>query len=183
MMIPAGYMAKRVASRPDWLGAQQVVDIYSVSGCVSKNVADYTAYWKHNGYWLFDAPEIIQQLAREDEIDLRGRAFFYYEVFAHEFDEEVEPWREVEPVASIRVKVTAAPEKGLAGYDVVSFTVGTNAECSPLSCTRLAEEVETNAHCLLASLEQAQELLTGGAFTNTEPGPSRIFAVYPVAWS
>jgi hypothetical protein len=102
-MIPAGYMAKRVASRPDWLGAPQVVDIYSVSGCVSKNFADYTAYWKHNGFWLFDAPEVIQQLARENEIDLEGTSLFYYEVFEHEFDEEVELWREVEPVASIPV--------------------------------------------------------------------------------
>jgi hypothetical protein len=43
--------------------------------------------------------------------------------------------------------------------------------------------VETNSHCLLASFEQAQELLEGGTFADTEPGPFRVFAVYPVVWS
>ena len=41
---------KRIATRPDWLHAQGVVDIYSLSGCVSANFADYVQYWKHNGY-------------------------------------------------------------------------------------------------------------------------------------
>ncbi len=42
-------MAKRVSKRPDWLKAPQVIDIYSVSGCISKNFADYINYWRHNG--------------------------------------------------------------------------------------------------------------------------------------
>ena len=36
-MIAAGYMAKRVAKRPEGLKAGQVVDVYSVSGCISEN--------------------------------------------------------------------------------------------------------------------------------------------------
>jgi hypothetical protein len=52
-MIPVGYMAKQVEPRSEWLQAQQVLDIYSVSGCVSKNFADYIKFWKHNGYWFF----------------------------------------------------------------------------------------------------------------------------------
>jgi hypothetical protein len=40
-MIPVGYMAKRVFKKPDWLQATQVVDIYSVSGCISQDFADY----------------------------------------------------------------------------------------------------------------------------------------------
>jgi hypothetical protein len=31
-MIPAGYMAKRVVERPDWLHAERVASISSVSG-------------------------------------------------------------------------------------------------------------------------------------------------------
>jgi len=42
--------------------------------------------------------------------------------------------------------------------------------------------VETNLHCLLSSLEQAQQLLENGKFKNKEPGPHRIFAVYSVEW-
>ena len=48
-MMPAGYMSKRVESQPDLLNAAAVLDIYSVSGCVSKYFADYISYWKHNG--------------------------------------------------------------------------------------------------------------------------------------
>jgi hypothetical protein len=44
-MIQVGYMAKRVVKRPDWLEANQVVDIYSVSNCNSKDFADYINYW------------------------------------------------------------------------------------------------------------------------------------------
>lgn len=49
-MIPVGYMAKRVYKKPHWLQAPQVVDVYSVSNCVSDDFADYVNCWKHNGY-------------------------------------------------------------------------------------------------------------------------------------
>lgn len=69
-MIQAGYMAKRVVKRPDWLEANQVVDIYSVSNCNSKEFADYINYWKHNSFWFFDSPEIIYALAGKNSIDM-----------------------------------------------------------------------------------------------------------------
>ncbi len=65
IMIPLGYMAKRVARKPDWLKTNQVEDIYSVSNCTSHNFAEYIQFWKHNGYWFFDSPEIITKLAEE----------------------------------------------------------------------------------------------------------------------
>ena len=52
-MIPVGYLAKHVYKRPDWLQVDHVIDIFSVSGCVSENFADYIGFWKHNGYWFF----------------------------------------------------------------------------------------------------------------------------------
>ena len=69
-----------------------------------------------------------------------------------------------------------------ATYDVVNFTAQTSPECSPLSCNAVAAEVETNAHCLLQSFDQARMLLENGTFKYSEPGPYRIFAVYSVAW-
>jgi hypothetical protein len=189
-MIPVGYMAKRVSPRPEWIAAKQVVDIYSVSACISKDFANfydadastYCPHWDHvNGYWLFDTPEVIQQLAREHAVDLDGTSLFYYEVYEHEFDEDVGLWREFEP-ASFPTDVVVPLKKALAGYDVVSFAVGTNPECSPLSCSGLARNVETNSHCLLASFEQAKELLELGTFNDDEPGPYRIFAVYSTTW-
>ena len=182
-MIPVGYMAKRVSLHPDWLQAARVVDIYSVSNCISKDFADYIPYWKHNGYWFFDSPAVIQQLAQEHSLDLGGTTLFYYEIHEMEFDEDVKEWSEFEPEASFITKVAVPAKKVLIGYDLVSFSVGTNPGCSPLSCNHLARAVETNQHCLLDSFEQAKQLLESENFKGVEPGPYRIFAVYAVEWS
>jgi len=72
-------MAKRVQKRPDWLQAAHVVDIFSVSGCVSEDFADYIGYGKHNGYSFFDSPEIIKCVAKENSIELDGTSLFYYD--------------------------------------------------------------------------------------------------------
>ena len=181
-MVAAGYMAKRVRMRPDWLAAAHVADIYSVSGCLSGPFADYVNDWRHNGYWFFDSPAIIEQLARDHAIDLAGTTLFFYEVHDQEFDEGERRWV---PIAREGFPTSVVPpsEKTLEGYDVVSFSVGTTPECSPLSCNGLAREIETNAYCLLASFERARQLLNDGAFTGSEPGPFRIFAVYSVPWT
>jgi hypothetical protein len=181
-MIPAGYMAKRVSPRPEWLHTERVVDVYSVSHCISVDFADYINYWKHNGYWFFDSPEIIRQLAQEHALDLAGTSLFYYEVHELEFHGLDRQWATFQAERSFTTHVVVPAAKVLEGYDVVTFTVGTSAECSPLSCNSLASEVQTNVHCLLASLEQARGLLEAGRFAHAEPGPYRIFAVYSVAW-
>jgi hypothetical protein len=181
-MIPVGYMAKRVAVRPDWIKAERVVDIYSVSGCVSKDFADYIDYWKHNGYWFFDSPQTILQLAEQNALDLTGTKLFYYEVHDREFDNAKGQWMTFQPEASFKTHVALPAQKALEGYDVVTFFAKTSAECSPLSCNSLAAELEANQHCLLSSLEAAQQLLEEGKFKTTEPGPYRIFAVYSTEW-
>ena len=181
-MTPVGYMAKRVSVRPAWIKAERVADIYSVSGCVSKNFADYINYWKHNGYWFFDSPEIILRLAQQNSIDLTGTSLFFYEVHELEFDDAGDQWTSFNPEPSFPTLVVVPTEKALEGYDVVSFSARTSAECSPLSCNSLATEVETNQHCLLASFERTQQLLEEGQFKHTEPGPYRIVAVYSTQW-
>jgi len=85
-MIPAGYMSKNVAARPEWLKADGVEDVCAVSGCVSPAFADYIPFWKHNGYWFFNAGSDIEQLCRQQGIDAAGATLFYYEVFEKEFD-------------------------------------------------------------------------------------------------
>jgi len=179
-MVPAGYMAKRVAARPEWLAAERVSSVYSVSGCVAENFADYINFWKHNGYWLFDSPETIIDIARENTIDLAGTILFFYEV--HELQFDAGEWRHFEPEPSFGLDVHVPEAKVLEGYDVVTFFVQTSPECSPLSCNGLAAEVETNTRCLLSSFEQARSLVENGAFNKSEPGPYRVFAVYSVAW-
>jgi len=180
-MRPAGYMAKHVSSRPDWLKADRVTDIYSVSNCVSDDFADYINFWKHNGYWFFDSPGIILGLARDNNLDLK-HSRLYYEVHGLEFNDMRCRWEPFTPERSFKTHVAEPEIKHLEGYDVVTYSVHTTAECSPLSCNSIAAEVETNKHCLLPSFATAKKLLEKGMFKNTEPGPYRIIAVYSVQW-
>jgi hypothetical protein len=177
-MIPAGYMAKRVSKKPDWLNVAKVVDVYSVSSCVSAAFADYIKYWKHNGYWLFDSPAAIETLAQNNSIELSGTKLFYYEVYENEFLEHKHEWHSFSPESSFATNVVVPKEKYLDGYDVVTFSCGNNPECSPLSCNSLAAELRTNQHCLLGFFEEAKQYLENGNFDYSEPGPYRIFAVY-----
>jgi hypothetical protein len=117
-MVPAGYMAKRVVARTDWLPAERVSSIYSVSGCVSDNFAEYITSWKHNGYWLFDSPAVITDIARENNIDLAETMLFFYEVYELQFNSG--EWTPFEPEPSFGTNVSLPEAKVLEGYDVVT---------------------------------------------------------------
>lgn len=179
-MIPAGYLYKKVAAPPKWLNVALLYDVYSLSGCISENFADYIPFWKHNGYWLFDAPEVIESIAIEASIDLSGQTLFYYEIHELEFDEGSRRWSPVEPTPEFSTRVTPPDAKTLQGFDVTTFSAHTTPECSPLSCNLLSAELGVNAHCLFETFEEAEEALERGAFNNSEPGPFRIVAVYTV---
>lgn len=69
-MRPIGYLYKPVAPCPDWLKAKSVVDIHALSGCLSRDFADYINDWRHNGYWLFDRPDIMREHAAEHALSL-----------------------------------------------------------------------------------------------------------------
>ena len=178
-MIPAGYMAKRV-QEPKGFHIDGIADVCSVSDCVNDNFADYIQYWKHNGYWLFDSPQIIRTVAQEHSLQLEGTLLFYYEVYEMEFDGK--SWSSYQAESSFPTNVIPPQEKVLEGFDVVTFYAKNAPECSPLSCNGMAEEIRTNRHCLLESFTEAYDQLNSGAFNNAEPGPYRIFAVYSVAW-
>ena len=179
-MIPVGYMFKTVSPRPDWLKAAGVADIYSLSGCVSEYFTDYINFWKHNGYWLFDSPAIIRDIAANIGLDLSQMTLFYYEAFDEEFDGGARRWTRFYPEKSFPTNVAPPAEARLEGYDVTTFSGHTNPECSPLSCNSLAERISINRHCLFESFDEAKAALESGKFDNTEPGPHRIFAVYTV---
>jgi hypothetical protein len=173
-------MHKRVAVRPDWLKASAVLDIYSLSNCISDTFADYINFWKHNGYWLFNSPEVIEEIAVSEEVELSGTTLFYYEVYEYEFDEQSNDWSSFTPEPSFETNVRVPTDKQLAGYDVATFHAHTSPECSPLSCNSVATEIPVNKHCLFNRLEEAKEAIERGLFKRSEPGPYRIFAVYRV---
>jgi len=177
-MTPAGYIAKKVHASPDWLKAGAITDIYSVSNCVSEAFCDFIPHWKHNGYWLFDSPALIREIAAAENIDLSGQRLFYYEVHEQQFDERRRVWEPFSAETSFPTDVQVPASKQLEGFDVVSFYALSAPECSPLSCNHLAESIAVNEHCLLETFADAKQLLESGAFKNCEPGPYRIFAVY-----
>jgi hypothetical protein len=145
-MVPVGYMVKRVRKRSDRFQAPHVVAVFSVSDCNCENFTDYIPYGKHNGYCLFDSPAVMRTVARENSILLAGTSLFYYQAYEQDFDGE--RWTPWSPEPSFRTDVLAPYGKQLAGFDGVSFTAKTSPECSGLSCSRLAAELRTNAHCL-----------------------------------
>ncbi len=155
-------------------------DIYSVSSCVSEDFDDWINYWKHNGYWFFDSPKIIKKIAAEYGVSLEGALMFYYEVYEEQYDDNENKWVPFAPESTFETAVIIPSRRELQGYDVVSFSGQTCAECSPLSCNHMAEELEVNNHCLLSTLEEAKSYVESGAFVDCEPGPYRIFAVYLV---
>ena len=176
--VPLGYMAKRIAARPEWLDVPAVRDIYSVSPCISENFCDYVKYWRHNGFWLFDSPATIQELANDEQLELSHTNLFYYEAYEFEFDAIANCWRKFVPEQAFSTEVSAPSVRSLVGFDVATFSQGNAAECSPLSCNHLASEIEVNQHCLLNSWQEGKTHLDGGRFDDTEPGPFRIIAVY-----
>ncbi|WP_210265767.1 hypothetical protein [Bradyrhizobium aeschynomenes] len=173
-------MAKRIVAGPDWLKVESVADIYSVSACVSANFTEYVDAWKHNGYWLFDSPEIIEELARVKGVELSTTTLFYYEAYELEYDETTRQWSAFAPEPSLVTNVSEPDTKQIEGFDVVSFWARTTPECSPLSCCSVAGDVPVNSHCLFKTFDEAKEALERGVFDKTEPGPFRILAVYTV---
>ncbi|MDF1746539.1 MAG: hypothetical protein P1V19_22780 [Gimesia sp.] len=182
-MIPVGYMAKRVERKSDWLKNNQVEDIFSVSNCISDDFAYLPDYWKNNGYWFYDSPEIIKALATEHGLHLEGTKMFYYEVYEYQCYEDDPEWENFEPVDSFVTNVRTPVNKVLEGFDIVSFGIVPSEktpECSYLSCNGMAETIKVNRHCLIETFEEAKLLLSQCAFKDCEPRPCRIFAVYSV---
>lgn len=179
-MIPVGYLAKRSCAKPAGFQVPTVDDVYSVSGCVNEDFADYIDSWKHNGYWLFDSPALIEEVAREKSISLEEAKFFYYEAYELEFTGK--EWRPYFPEKSMVGNIAPPMQKRLEGFDVVTFSAGNSPECSPLSCNGIPENVATNSHCLIEDFDSAKAALDSGNFENSEPGPYRILAVYSVDW-
>lgn len=179
-MNAVGYMSKKVVSGADALADVGIEDICSVSGCISKFFADYINHWRHNRYWFFNLAADLDDLCRQEKIDISANTLFFYEVFERQYDADHRTWEIFDPDAPMQTSVMHPAKAMLLGFDVTTFSAGTSPECSPLSCNSLADEIAVNRHCLFDTFDQAVEALEAGKFGNSEPGPFRIFAVYRV---
>jgi hypothetical protein len=184
-VIPVGYLYKKVSKADGDLKARNIVDFFSVGTCgagISPPFTDYISHWKHNGYWLFNSPDIMREIARAEDIDLSSMTLFYYEVYEYELNqsagEEEKTWMPVQRDPSFSTEVLVPERKVLTGFDVVEYVYRNAPECSLLSCSALAKEFSVNSHCLFDSVEEAKAALETGKFHECEPGPYRLLAVY-----
>ena len=85
-MLPAGYMAKKVAKGSEnRLLPERITDIYSVSHCISPPFDEKYFHGKINEFRFFDSPGIIATWADENAINLTHFTMFYFEIFEFEF--------------------------------------------------------------------------------------------------
>ena len=179
-MIALGYMYKKISNKLDGLTADQVSDIYSVSSCVSDDFADWVNFWKHNGYWFFDTPETIEQIAIEEGISLKDMMLFFYRAYEYQWDDYAQDWINYAPDQSFSLQVKEPESARVWGYDVVSYSCQTAAECSPLSCNHMYQKLKVNTHCLFDNFDEAKRHTESGAFRDCEPGPYRLIEVCSV---
>ncbi|MDB4766129.1 hypothetical protein OAG71_00430 [bacterium] len=182
-MIDLGYMAKRIAVRPEGFDHPTVQDIYAVSDCISEDFCDYVSYWQHNGFWFYDSETHIRNIASKNNIDLSGTSLLFYRGHDKQFDADKGAWLDYAPDSGVTTNVTPPSSESLVGFDVVTYSMQGKPECSPLSCNYLANEISVNKHCLIETIDMAIKRLETGLFNNSEPGPYRIIAVSLLQWS
>ena len=184
-MIPVGYKYKKVQLVADleWFQSDSVKDVYSVSDCISEDFTDYIDHWKHNVFWFFDTPAVMEEIAESESVDMSGMTLFFYEMYEKEYNDSTHCWESflTDEIVTNLPEFVPPKEKKLEGFDVVSFSCGNAPECSPLSCNWLHQKISVNQHCLFDTFDEAKDALNRGVFTNSEPGPYRIFAVYTVS--
>ena len=180
-MIPLGYFYKQVLPKPDYLQNKSVVSIFSVSGCISDDFCDYVNHWKHNKYWYFDSPELMNEIIEIENISTDNLKLFFYYAYEEQYDEVSKTWSPYpfEPSFSTNIKIPSSST--FEGYDITSSSTGQFNECSPLSCNGLADEIPVNLNCLIPTLDEALELFRNNKLQGCEPGPYRVIEVHSVA--
>lgn len=167
-------MYKPVAKKPEWLQAENVIDLYSVAGWTSPDFAEFIPFWRHNGYWFFNSPQEIESIAKDHSISLAGMTLFYYEAYEQQLDrisesenrkKEKFEWSNFFPTPQFLTAVTPPAEKQLAGFDVVEYACRTAAESSLLkSVNDIAVLCKPNSHCLFDTFDEAKRYLESGIF-------------------
>jgi hypothetical protein len=165
-----GYFPKRVTTRPDWLEAPHVNEIWSVSDCMSAAPEGWIDLWRHNELWLFDTVELAESVV--PPADREAFTIVAYEVW----DRMIDEGREVPLPKGWRPLAGPDPSFTTIGFDAVgrehhAFTH------SPLSCNRGASTFETNEACLFRTAEEAIAGAVAFSKGNWEPGPYWVIEV------
>ncbi len=169
-----GYFPKRVAAAPDWLRAEGVKEVCSVSECVSPGPEGWIDRWAHNAMWAFDDEQAAWDVVPGGPSNADFQMFAYL-LFPVEFDKGQQKAFAIPPLA---VQPLHARYRRL-GYDVVSRSMGSSFECSPLSCNYAARQVKVNEYCLLDDAAEAFRLaVLFSREEGAEPGPYFVVEVW-----
>ena len=176
-----GYLPKRIVDVTGDVDAPRfpgVVEICSVSECISKSPPDWVDCWLHNtDTWLFDDPGaawwVVPELEREH---YRLYGYRLLPTLFHESGKETAltlPEIKAVPIPASFVRI---------GYDAVGYwdepDSPLNFDHSPLSCNYMAEEYPVNRYCLVDDRDTARAMARDFATGNCEPGPYCVVEVW-----
>jgi len=171
-----GYFAKPTMACPEGFNVRGVEEICSVATCIARGAVDWSTEFQQNEMWLFDSPDLAWSAVPETlrpQCGLYAYRLFPLRYYLGQQVPSVIPPMKPMPLDNSFVKL---------GYDLVSCEHGSQFAHSPLSCNGLGEEVPTNAHCLLATAEEAFALAptleVPGQPLRGEPGPYHIVEVW-----
>lgn len=173
-MIDGGYLAKRIISRPEWLGAPGVLETCSASNCISEAPEDWVEHWLQNELgWFNRASDALTVVPADQRPAYR---LFVYRIYPAVFRNG----GRLEFVLPSDVHPDPIPMTfRRLGFDSVNKSTASvlGFECSPLSCNGMAKEVSTNQSCLLDSLEAAIAAATCFSIEQPEPGDYYVIEV------
>ena len=169
-MIDAGYFAKRVAAKPEWLNVSAVHEICSAeslhllgAGCRGSNLGCTTSSAGSIGH-----PTRWPSFERIRRAEFR---LFAYRIYPQLFRSGQRHGMLIPPDA--HPDPIPASFKSL-GFDSVNKSMPSvlGFECSPLSCNSMAGEMRANEYCLFDSLEAA--IAGATRFSNRAAGTRRL---------
>jgi hypothetical protein len=171
-LVLIGYFPKKVVQRSASLKAAHVTAVRNASGCLSSGPPGWIQHWTHNEMWVYSTIDAALAVMPQDE---RGEYELQaYRMLAIRWDAGrgmsiVLPTLNVEAVPASFHSV---------GFDAVSIQAGVAGfGCSPLSCNAMAEEIETNEHCLLPTQQLAEHTALRFSIDEPEPGPFYVIEV------
>jgi hypothetical protein len=146
-----GYMATRPARRPARPKFPGVDEICSISECMNECPKNWISTCWPNEMWLYDNPQTAWSVVPDAE--KTEFTLYAYRMYPFLFKNGQTPFN----FPSLSVEPLDPSFRSL-GLDVVNRSMGTNFECSALSCNLMAETIPVNRYCLLDSLTVAFEL-------------------------
>lgn len=174
--ILIGYFPKHTAIRPKGIRAPDVVEICSVSFCISETAEGMVDLWKHNNYFMYDSPEQVLCVLK-----ILHKRITKYDIYAYKLYPIIVKNGTVAPkdVVLGSEVVVLSDHYEFLGYDAVNRE-DPNGEFghSPLSCNKAAETMRTNKYCLFTSLDEAMSGAKLFSMGRAEPGPYYIVEVY-----